>query len=208
MLIPIECDCGAVKGTVEAKNLKGYRAICLCDDCQAYAHYLKRSDILDENGGTDVLPTPPSAVKITDGFQNVKALRLSPNGMFRWYAGCCSTPIGNTMKSTTIPYVGMVHRIFEKKNSNETLENLFGPVKARLQGQFGKGQLPKGTLKTVSPGFLSRVLKFMALAMIRQQKWPSPFFNKDDSPKVKPYVLTKEERIALRPLCGQKRDDL
>lgn len=85
MKMNIECDCGAVKGIIESKHLKGYRAICLCDDCQAYAHYIQRADILDVNGGSDVIPTMPSHYTFQSGIENLVCMRLSEKGMFRWY---------------------------------------------------------------------------------------------------------------------------
>ena len=84
MKMTIECQCGKLSGTAEARYAKGYRAICLCDDCQAYAHYLGHAaTVLDKNGGTDVFPINPAELKITQGIENLKCLRLIPSGMFR-----------------------------------------------------------------------------------------------------------------------------
>jgi Family of unknown function (DUF6151) len=208
MNIAIECDCGALTGTVNAKNLSHCRAICLCDDCQAYAHYLQRADVLDANGGTDVYPVTPARIQITKGLEHLQCVRLNPKGMYRWYAGCCKTPIGNTMSSPAFSYVGMVGTVLKKKNSQEVLDRLWGPMLARIQGQFGIGELPPGTLRTASPGFLLRVLRFIALSLIRHEKRPSPFFDSAGEPRAKVSILTKQERDSLRPLCGTKRIDL
>lgn len=206
MELSIECQCGSLEGTVDTSYAKGYRAICLCDDCQAYAHYLKRADILDPNGGTDIFPLPPAQLKITRGREHLRSVRLSPQGMFRWFAGCCQSPIGNTMPTQTMPYMGVVHSILEKKNSAAELEKWFGPVRARMQGQYGIGKLPPNTLKTVSPSLIIRVLKFIAITLIRGKGRPSPFFNDDGKPEVQTTVLSKMERDILRPLCGDKRE--
>ena len=190
---------------IDTKFARGYRAICLCDDCQAYAHYLGRAGkVLDANGGTDVFPATPAQLKILRGLENLRGLRLTPNGMYRWYAGCCKTPIANTPASLAMPYVGVVHVILEKTNSAETLQDYFGPVQARIQGKFGIAPLPSGTSEKVSIGFLLRVLKFLFMATIRKMKTPSPFFDEAGRPKVKPYVLSRDERESLRPLCGPR----
>ncbi|WP_413575440.1 DUF6151 family protein [Bdellovibrio sp. HCB290] len=208
MQMAFECDCGKVKGTVDANRLKGYRAVCLCDDCQAYAHYLKRADTLDANGGTDIIPMMPSHMKITEGMEQLKSVRLYRAGMFRCYAECCKTPIGNAMASPKMPYIGMPARVFEKKSSAASVNEIFGPVNERMQAQFAIGPLPPRAQKKVSFGFMLRVLKFMLTAKITGAGYPSPFFTSEGNPTLVPYVLTKEERESLRPLCGTLRTDI
>ncbi len=185
-------------GTVDPTYAKGYRAICLCDDCQAYAHHIQRTDVLDTNGGTDVFPITPARLKITKGLEHLRCVRLSPNGMYRWYAGCCNSPIANTPASQALGYVGVVNTILEKKNSKAQLVESFGPIQARIQGRFGRGELPPKTSQTVAPAFLLRVLKFVILGWVRGDKRPSPFFDRDGRPVVQPYVLSKKERMDLR----------
>lgn len=208
MNIAVECDCGQVQGLVNPKNLFGYRAACLCDDCQAYAYYLQRSDTLDINGGTDIIPSMPSHYQITAGAEKLSCVRLSDKGMYRWYAECCKTPMGNAMASASMPYIGIPERIFEKKNSTSTIEELFGPVTERMQAQFAKGELPPLSKKTVSFGFMVRVIKFILIAKMKGAGSPSPFFNSDGQPIKLPRVLSKSERDALRPLTGSKRNDI
>ena len=207
MKMAVECDCGKVKATIESKHLRGYRAVCLCDDCQAYAHYLQRADILDANGGTDIIPAMPSHYTIQEGHEKIKCVRLSDKGMFRWYASCCQSPIGNSMSSRAMPYLGVPSRMFNKKNSTEQIENEFGPVRERIQAQFAKGPLPPLAQKTVSLPFMLRVIKFIAFAKLSRAGSSSPFFKADGKPVSEPYVLTTQERDALRPLCGVKRAD-
>jgi hypothetical protein len=112
------------------------------------------------------------------------------------------------MNSKALPYIGLVHTILEKRNSKEILEKYFGPIQARIQGQFGIGILPKGTSKTAPLGFIIRAIKFAVLGLIRKQSSPSPFFDSNGAPKVEPYTLSKVERDNLRPLCGAKRTDI
>src|SRR5262245_3209733 len=96
--IPLKCDCGKVRGIAAgAGPSAGLRVVCYCDDCQAYAHFLERRDILDQWGGSDVYAMALASVRITDGADELRCVRLSLKGLFRWYAGCCRTPIGNSM---------------------------------------------------------------------------------------------------------------
>ncbi|WP_413584988.1 DUF6151 family protein [Bdellovibrio sp. HCB274] len=208
MQVAFECDCGKVKGSVESKGLKGYRAVCLCDDCQAYAHYLKRADTLDANGGTDIIPMMPAKMKITEGMEQMKSIRLYRAGMFRCYAECCKTPIGNAMASVKMPYIGMPARVFEKKNSAKGVDDIFGPVTERMQARFAKGELPPLAQGKVSFKFMIKVVKFMLTAKFSGAGSPSPFFTSEGNPTLEPYVLTKEERESLRPLCGSLRTDI
>ena len=170
MQMAFECDCGKVKGTVESKRLKGFRAVCHCDDCQAYAHYLNRADTLTANAGTDIIPVMPSHLKFTEGWDLMKNIRLYKTGMYRWSASCCKTPIGNAMTSAKMPYVGMPERIFEKKNSAQRVEEEFGPITENMQAQFAKGTLPAGARKTVSPGFMLRVIKFIIIELLIKKR--------------------------------------
>lgn len=196
MELKIECRCGKLKGSV--RPLKGYRAVCLCDDCQAYAKYLGReSDVLDKNGGTDILPLTHSRIKLTSGQENLKCVRLSDKGMYRWYVSCCNTPIANTMASTSMPYVGTVHTIIDKLNDQKTIDEAFGPILERIQAKFGIPPLPENSQEKVSVGFMLRVLKFMLLSVLRQEKNPSPFFSTDGKPFVEPKILSPSERASL-----------
>lgn len=208
MQVAFECDCGKVKGSVESKHLKGYRAVCLCDDCQAYAHYLKRADTLDANGGTDIIPVMPSHLKIHEGWDEMKSVRLYRSGMFRCFADCCKTPIGNAMSSPKMPYIGIAARIFEKNSSAEKVNEIFGPIRERMQAQYAIGPLPPLAQKRVSFPFMVRVVKFMLTAKLTGAGSPSPFFTSEGTPALEPYVLTKEERESLRPLCGTLRTDI
>src|SRR5688572_22885083 len=97
MLIPLKCNCGSIRGQVEISRSMNKRIICLCNDCQAYAHYLGRVDrMLDPNGGTDIVPVHPAKLRLTRGAEYLACVRLSDDGVYRWYAGCCNTPIANT----------------------------------------------------------------------------------------------------------------
>ena len=191
--LEFSCDCGKVGGTIDAKNLKDYRAICYCNDCQAYARYLGRQDLLDKHGGTDVIPVTPAKIKFTQGQQFLKCLRLSDKGMYRWYADCCKTPIANIPENPKIPYVGLLNHVLLKKNSVEDINAAFGVVHRGIQAKFALGTPPVWAAKTVSPGFMLRVIRFALRAKIKGEGQPSPFLNENGDPKVQPQVLSASE---------------
>src|SRR4051812_39818162 len=57
------CRCGRVRGTVtRAAPASVNRVICYCDDCQAFAHWLARADLLDAHGGTDIVQLAPASM--------------------------------------------------------------------------------------------------------------------------------------------------
>ena len=80
----------------------GFRFVCYCKDCQAFAHFLDRADVLDPAGGTDIFHMPPGRVKLTAGTDALRCLRLS-NKVLRWYTECCRTPIANTPAGPGFP---------------------------------------------------------------------------------------------------------
>ena len=95
MTYSIRCKCGKLKGKFK-QTTDINKCVCYCADCQAFAHFLNRNEILDKLGGTNILQTIPKNVTFTEGTENLACMRLTPNGLLRWYAACCNTPIGNT----------------------------------------------------------------------------------------------------------------
>ncbi|HLU60888.1 MAG TPA: DUF6151 family protein [Gammaproteobacteria bacterium] len=182
------CRCGEVQGEAHAP---GPRIVCMCDDCQSYAHFLGDVPrILDANGGSDVVPVRPAHLRITRGAERIACMRLGPKGTYRWYAACCRTPIANTMASRNMPYAGLFHLAIRDGDA--------GPVRARVQARHGMGELPAGAEPTVSFFTILKLLRFMLPGFILRQHRPSPFFDERDRPIVEPQVLTLEERNALR----------
>jgi hypothetical protein len=110
---PLQCRCGTVKGYVSDPQTVN-RAVCYCRDCQAFAHFLGRAaDILDAQGGTDVIQTLSARVIFSEGREVLACMRLSRNGLMRWYTTCCNTPIGNTLPNFRFSFVGLIHSCLE-----------------------------------------------------------------------------------------------
>ena len=97
----------------EVSPSAGFRVFCYCKDCQAFARFLARADVLDAAGGTDIFQMPPGRVKLTAGADALRCLRLSHKGVFRWYADCCRTPIANSA-GQGFPVMGMIHSFMDR----------------------------------------------------------------------------------------------
>ena len=66
--LPLRCQCGRMRGVAShVSPSSGFRFVCYCGDCQAFARFLDRADVLDHAGGTDIFHMPPARVKLTAG---------------------------------------------------------------------------------------------------------------------------------------------
>src|SRR6516165_11874687 len=84
--LPLRCRCGYMRGVAsDVSPSNGFRFVCYCKDCQAFARFLERPDVLDPTGGTDIFQMPPTHVKLSAGTDAVRCLRLSAKGVLRWY---------------------------------------------------------------------------------------------------------------------------
>ena len=188
---PLRCRCGSLKGHVSFPE-KVNRGVCYCKDCQAYAHFLgKPGDILDELGGTDVVATLPKYVTFTQGLESLACMSLTENGLLRWYASCCNTPIGNTQRNFEFSFVGLVHTCLE--DPARTLESSFGPVRMRVNTKHAKGQPKSMPMSTVAA--MLRFMSSLARARLNGSYKCTPFFDPDrGTPVVAPKILNANER--------------
>jgi hypothetical protein len=104
----------------------GFRFVCYCKDCQAFAHFLERADVLDPAGGTDIFQMPPGRVKLTAGTDAMRCLRLS-NKVLRWYTDCCRTPIANTAAWPHFPIISVVHSFMDHEADGRSRDEVLGP---------------------------------------------------------------------------------
>lgn len=182
----LQCKCGAMHWTIAA-SARGSHLKCYCADCQTFAHHLGAQAIcLDEVGGTEVFQTLPLHFRFVKGQDNLRMLRLSPKGMYRWYAGCCGTPIANTLTGTGLPFVGVILRPGQSG---------FGPVTALANtGAAKKPVKARGLARAICS-----ILLRAAGARLSGRGTMAPFLASDGTPAVAPIVLTLEERNAARP---------
>jgi hypothetical protein len=118
----------------------GFRFVCYCGDCQAFARFLGRPDVLDMAGGTDIFQMPTGRVKLTAGTHAVRCLHLSSK-VFRWYTDCCRTPIGNTA-GPRFPIVGVIHSFMDHDAGGRSRDEALGAPLCRILERSAVGPLP------------------------------------------------------------------
>lgn len=200
--IELRCRCGTVRGSAAGIAHRSVnRAVCYCDDCQAFAHHLKRSDLLDAIGGSDIVQVAPASLRIEQGRDRIAGVKLTPKGLFRWYATCCNTPLGNTV-SPAIPFVGVLVSTFDF--GNKTPDQTFGKPIGAIKGEYATGESPAGSRGIRLPIMLRSIAKVLGWRLTGKT-WPHPFFDRGSGkPIYSVTVLSPEQREALRPLCGPK----
>jgi hypothetical protein len=200
--IELGCRCGEIHGSARGVSPDAVnRVVCYCDDCQAFLHHLGRADLLDAHGGTDVVQVAPNVVAFDKGTEQIACVRLSKKGMYRWYAGCCQTPLGNTL-TPSVPFIGMPVEVFRGAPDATRRDAVFGNPRGTSFVQFAVGGAPEGATGNQLGLLLRMVLKVFGWKL-RGKTWPHPYFDRDTRKPSRPVtVLTREEREALRPKCG------
>jgi hypothetical protein len=200
--LPVRCSCGALRGVARGVSGDcGNHVVCYCDDCQAFAHFLERAeDTLDTHGGTEIFQMSPARLEIAAGADRLACVRLTQNGLLRWYAACCRTPIGNTLPKRHVPFVGVILGRADRTSRDEVL----GPVRALLHARFAKGELDRaGASERVPASLVLRLLRLGLAARLRGDHRRSPFFDPTTgAPISPPRVLSAAELAAVRARGG------
>lgn len=187
--LPLRCRCGRLRGVASSLSpASGFRFICYCKDCQAFAHFLERADLLDPAGGTDIFHMPPGRVTLTAGTDSLRCLQLSKK-VLRWYSDCCRTPIANTPAKPGFPVIGMIHSFMDHEGRSR--DELLGPPLCRLYEGSAVGPLPPNAPGAPSAGlFLRRASKLLSW-WLRGLNRPTPFFDeRTKAPRAVPRVLS------------------
>lgn len=202
-VVELQCQCGHVGGRLAHVGPQSVnRVICYCADCQSFAHYLGRADLLEAQGGSDIVQVAPSALSFHRGSERIEAVRLSPKGLYRWYASCCKTPVGNTV-SAAIPFIGLGVHVFE--GGPGQADELLGKPRGSIYGQYAIGNPPAGSTKLNVP-LIVRSLGMVLMWRLSGKTWPHPFFDRAArAPKLPVKILSLGERESLRSLCGPTR---
>jgi Family of unknown function (DUF6151) len=168
-----------------------------CKDCQAFARFLGRADVLDPAGGTDIFHMPPGRVELTAGTDAMRCLRLS-NKVLRWYTECCRTPIANTPARPGFPVIGMVHSLMDHDADRRSRDEALGPPFCRIFERSAVGPLPPNAPGPPSVGVFARRASKLLGWWVRGLGRPTPFFDDwANAPRAVPRVLTQSERAAL-----------
>jgi hypothetical protein len=197
--LPLRCRCGSVRGVAsDVSPSSGFPFVRYCKDCQAFARFLERSDVVDPAGGTDIFQMPAGRVKLTAGTDAVRCLRLSHKGVLRWYTDCCRTrsatpPPARLSRSSpwvilswsTGPTVVPGTRCSARRSAASTNAPLSGPLPPNAPAPPSLGVFARRA---------SKIFGWWVLGLGR----PSPLFDdRTNAPRAVPRVLTQSERAGL-----------
>ena len=199
IIISLRCRCGHVHGTanIVARNA-GFRFICYCRDCQAFAHFLGRTDVLDPAGGTDIFHMPADRMKLAAGTVTVRCLHFSGR-VFRWYTECCRTPIANTA-GPRFPVVGLIHSFMSHDADGHSRDEVLGAPLCRIFEGSAVAPLPPDAPPPRSLGLVARRVPTLLGWWLRGLGRPNPFFDvHTNAPLSVPRAFTPHERAALAP---------
>jgi hypothetical protein len=141
--------------------------------------------VLDAHGGTEVYQISPARLEITDGLEALACMRLTSRGPLRWYARCCHTPIGNTLPTRQIPYVGLVRACMNV--SGASLDEVLGPVDPGVWARYATGDRSAiNAYDGVPLSVLFRVAAKILSWRLRGDHRRSPFFDEAGAPVVTP----------------------
>jgi hypothetical protein len=198
---PLSCRCGSLKGSV-SHSVRVNRCICYCKDCQAFAHFLgQAADILDEQGGTDIVQTLPANVTFSQGQGALACMRLTEKGVLRWYAACCNTPIGNTLINYRVSFVGLIHNCLSYAGT--PLADTFGPVRMWVNTGSASGKVPSNAGATIAG--MARFGAMIIGARMNGGYRRTPFFAAETgTPIAIPKILTAEELAQVSKAAGAR----
>jgi hypothetical protein len=188
--VPFHCRCARVKGVIaDLSPETANRCICYCKDCRAFVHHLDRGDLLDAHGGVDIVQVARARMRIDEGADELRCLRLTAKGMHRWYVACCRSPIANTMPR--LPFAGLSRSLLE-------VEERGLPDPDLIHGRSAVGGLPPGASAGLSLRGVARPARLFASWLARGLGHPSPLFTRDEKPVVDPEILSPAAREELR----------
>jgi hypothetical protein len=198
--IALRCRCGHVRGVAhDVSPSAGFRFVCYCKDCQAFARLLERPDVLDAAGGTDIFHLAAGRVTLTTGADALRCLRLRDDTkVLRWYAECCRTPIANTATSARFPVVALIHSFMDHEGGGHSRDEALGPPLCRIYERSATGPLAANAPPPPSFGIFARRAAKVLGWWMRGLGRPNPFFDeRTNAPLAAPRVLTESERAAL-----------
>lgn len=186
--LELKCECGDVVGKLQLTAKQDFsRLVCCCTDCQSFARKSKRSEALDEYGGTDILQVAPNMIEINKGADLLVCNRLSKKGLHRWTTQCCNTLVGNSV-SLKIPFFAIIHSFIE--NGHDELDKLT-PISAYLYTRDALKPVEfKPAYDKVSPLFMTRAILSILRRKIKGAGSPTPFYAENGHAITKPQLIT------------------
>jgi hypothetical protein len=190
--ISLSCACGHLSGGVRDLTPEaGTHLVCYCVDCQAYARHLGVEGVTDAAGGTRIFQTSTGRIRIEQGAERLRCVRMSARGPLRWYAGCCRTPIVNSAPIAAVPFGGIVLACLPGPETDAAL----GPLQAEV---FTRSAHPGAATPGRDRGMVrvaTRMARIALLARLAGDHRRSPFFDAGTGrPVAAPEALTAQER--------------
>lgn len=194
MDVTLRCRCGEFEALL-ASPAAARRAVCYCRDCRAYLHFLERGDeLLDGNGGSDVLAVQPHNVKITRGADRLACMSLSEKGLYRWYASCCRTPFANTPRNPRMSYAGVSTACVAMPPAQ--VDAIFGPAVTHIRTQTATGPVARTRGRAFKAGL--DIMRELLRSRISGKWRENPFFKPGtDAPVAAPRALSAKVRAML-----------
>ena len=143
------------------------RVICHCGDCGAYARHIGNVR------ATEIVQAAPAQVKIVAGSQYLRCLRLTENGLTRWFTACCMTPLANTSRHPWMPFVGLMIVALDIEN----------------QALLGPAAHANGTYPTPWKIVFRSIWALLLGALLRRHR-PNAFFDDRGEPVAQPEVVS------------------
>ncbi len=195
--VSFSCDCGKFKARlVDVSPKRGTHIKCHCRDCQAFIHFTDHAaTALGANSGVAIFQTRPSRFEILQGADQLAAVHLSDKETLRWYTSCCKTPIGTTLATSAVPFLGLVTYGLDKSIQEQALGPSLGSLHLEDTSADTAG-LKKANMPKLMATIFTRVL-FAKLAG-KKEKNKNPLFKPEDGlPIVEPYRLSADKRKTL-----------
>jgi hypothetical protein len=192
--LALRCRCGRVRGVArEVAPHTGFRFVCYCTDCQAFARFLKRPNVLDAAGGTDIVHLPAARVTLTAGVDAVRGITFSTK-VLRWYADCCRTPLANTAATSRFPVVALIHAFTDHEATGYSRDDVLGPPLCRIYDRSALAPLPPDAPPPPAFAvFMRRAVKILGWWVCGLGR-PNPFFDdRTNATLCAPRVLTRSE---------------
>lgn len=191
--LALSCACGRVRGALRPAS--PLRLVCYCDDCQAYAAWLRArmgcSVTVDEHGGQEFLQCFRADVELERGcaaLLHATVLKQpSPTGLVRLHATCCGAPLfclfGPPALPLAQPHVSVCLSALPELRTEAERAATLGPLAARLNARFA-------TNKPLDPNYHPKPVGgfsplFLATFVCRQlwfraRRAPDPFKGVDE----------------------------
>jgi hypothetical protein len=174
--LPLRCRCGEVRGTASGvAATSGFHFVCYCTDCQRFARFLGRNDVLDSAGGTEIFQMPIGRVELIAGTDKIRCVRYSRK-VHRRYTDCCRTPIGNTA-GPRFPVIGLIHWFKDHGADGRSRDDLLGAKLCRICQRSATAPLPPDAPPPLSLAFFPRRAATLLGWWWRGLARPNPFFD-------------------------------